>query len=405
MKNTYIFLFSLILFIACKPGNSPEQSQDSYKHIDQHDSKDLKQITHLPIDTILMQHDIITSGDGFWKIHENAFFFFDRTLATVLIFDQEGTFQKKALGIGRGPAEVLEEIGTVCRSNEGWLLAEVIYMHRFSDDFDNKKTNFFISWNENVASKRETIMESDNPTKYPEVYLPAYDFPQMMQIEDQKALIKISCEYPDFYEPLYYKSALVGEYCFEKGTLTKLMGRYPPCYQNEEFAPAFDNHYFSPYKNGQYLLSFALDPQIYICDQELNPKKAFGKEANFQNTNYILTNAKDNASIDYNINVLLRERKIRGYNTSVFYCPEEDLIFRVYKTGLESKEIPEDLYGINNPSRMQIYKGLDVIGDVAVPHNFEILAYKAPYFYADGLLEVGDEKDKIGVYRFELELK
>jgi len=40
-----------------------------------------------------------------------------------------------------------------------------------------------------------------------------------------------------------------------------------------------------------------------------------------------------------------------------------------------------------------------------VPDNFEIINYKAPYFYADGYEKIGEERDYLGVYRFKVDME
>jgi len=209
-------------------------------------------------------------------------------------------------------------------------------------------------------------------------------------------LIKVSCEYPDLFEKKYYEqSAIMAEYNFEKGTITKLMGRYSPAYK-DKIVPAFASHYYSPYKNGQYLLTFAIDHKIYITNKDFEPIKAFGLKGHFLNEDYI-------EKTDMTYHEIQDELNTKAFYTSIYYSKDLNITFRIYKTGLanSANDIQENL----NPSRMQIYQGTDLIGDIVVPENFEIIGYKAPYFYADGYEKTGEETDSLGVYRFMVDLE
>lgn len=354
------------------------------------------------IDTLKVNNVLETSAQGFWKIRNDSLYYFDPVLAVVDVYNLRGEFIRRGLGIGRGPGEVMEEIGMVCKYGDGWLLAEVYNIYHFSREFGDKEMKFLFHVDDNIQIKKEELRLNPDPENDVELYVPAYDFPQMLHIKSGKVLIKVSCEYPDYKEMQYYmKSAIVAEYDFTKGTITKLMGRYPPCYSARMMSPAFSNHYFTPYKNEQYLLSFGLDSLIYICDENFVPQKAFGLNGKFVNNEYRKVNMLDKQFESYD---MIKERNTKGYFTSIYYCKENDLILRVYKTGVNTKNYEDDYLYCDNSSRMQIYKGTDLIGDVPVPQRFEIIDYQSPYFYANGYVKIGEESDQLGIYKFKLEL-
>ncbi len=353
------------------------------------------ELSHIHVDTIVVNNPYSLSGDGFWKINGDSLYYFDRLLAVVDTYDKNGEFHSRRLGIGRGPGEVMEEIGTVCQVNEKWLLTEIYNIYQFSTYFSDKKMKFLFHFGEDIEERKQDLYANPDPREDIELYVPAYSMPQMNHLLDTRVLMKVSCEYPDFLEKEYYSSsALVAEYDFEEGSITKLMGKYPPCYQREKGAPAFANHYYSKYKNGKYLLSFALDKNIYICNNTFEPISAFGIKGDIQNEDYNLIDFQSGGVESYNFQ---EERDRKGFYTSLYYYAEEDLTFRVYKTGTKDEATLS-----HNPSRMQLYRGTELIGDVKVPDNFEIIAYQAPYFYADGLHEIGEDKDVIGIFKFKL---
>jgi hypothetical protein len=117
------------------------------------------------------------------------------------------------------------------------------------------------------------------------------------------------------------------------------------------------------------------------------------------NVNYDTKNTK-NKTNNHNFK---EERIIRCYYTSIYYCKEKDLTLRIYKTGIKEDNIPDDLSEVTNPSRMQIYKGIDLIGDISVPEHFEIIGYKAPWFFADGYFNIKEDYDIVGFYKFNIE--
>ena len=356
-------------------------------------------IEALHMDTLKANNPFSLSGDCFWKIEDDTLYHFDRILAVVDVYDKEGNFHRRSLGVGRGPGEVMEEIGTVCEYRGGWLLTEVYNIYHFNPVFNDKQMKFLFHFGNDIEQRKQDLYKNPDPTKDVELYVPDYTTPQMMVDSDQDVVMKISCEYPDFMEQHHYQSsALVGHYDFERGCLTQMMGRYPPCYQSEEGAPAFSNHYFSPYKDGRYLVSFGLDPQIYICDDQFRPKKSFGLAGCILNADYKMVKLDSGERLPYDY--FEEELKRKGYYTSVYYCPDQDITFRIYKTGLKPETYTNG--EVTNPSRMQIFKGTDLVGDVSVPDKFEIIDYQAPYFFADGYYEIGEETDQIGVYKFKL---
>ena len=402
MKTTTLLLPIIIaITTAC---NKPENKNaiDTYKDISIITTRKNKQISSIIIDTIFTNKKLSHSGDGFWKMRNDTFYYFDRTLAVVDMYNQNGIFQKRALGIGKGPGEVIEEICAVCNFNKGWLLTEVYNVYNFSRQFNDKKMRLLFKITENIEQRKGDLRKNPHPNKDFELYVPAYNYPQISQIDKNTVLMKVSCEYPDFMKQQYYnESAIVATYNFDKGTLTKLMGRYPPCYQKQRIAPAFSNYYYSSYKNNKYLLSFGIDSLIYICNNSFVPQKAFSISGDIVNDNYYTIDTRENGHHE-RIN-FFKELKTKGYYTSIYYCKQKDITFRVYKTGIKKDNIPDNLSEAVNPSRMQIYKGFTLIGDVPVPENFEIIGYNAPWFFADGYFDAKEDYDIIGFYKFKLE--
>lgn len=393
-----ITILLITLCISCNVSNN-ENNNDLYSDITVLNSGQDIIINTLQFDTIKTNTSFTYSGDAFWKLRDDSLYYFDRLLGTVDIFNLNGEFMKRALGIGKGPNEVMEEIGTVCDFHKGWLLVAIYNVFQFSRSFNDKKTKFLLSISNDWGKKKQDLQNNPNPTEDIELYVPAYINPQMTFLNNQSVIMKVSCEYPDFREKKYYtESAIVAEYNFEKGTLTKLMGKYPPSYKTENYTTAFANHYYSKYKEDTYLLSFGIDPLIYICDDSFKPQKAFGLCGKMINVNYDTKNSNNKT----NNHDFKKERIIRGYYTSIYYCKEKDLTFRIYKTGIKEDNIPDDLSEVTNPSRMQIYKGTDLIGDVSVPELFEIISYKAPYYFSDGYLKIEEDYDIIGFYKFKI---
>lgn len=395
MKAKIFSIIILFLLQACT--NLQEKSStELYSNVQAIPSNKITADVNITLDTIIVDSQLSTSGDGFWRVKNDTLYFFDRIMGEVSVFDDKGKFLWNGLGLGRGPGEVLEEIGNVCPFNEGWLITEVYNVYRFDSHFGNKKMKFLIDYGDDFNSRKEKLYANPNPSKDIELYVPAYVYPQMHQIAKDKFLMKVSCEYPDFFKPEYYdQSAIMAEYNFEKGTITKLMGRYPPVYQNKIVAP-FASHYYSPYKENQYLLSFAIDHKIYITNDSFEPIKAFGQKGAFINNDY-----SENNNMGYH--EIQSELNKKAHYTSIYYCDNLDITFRMYKTGqaTSEKESEENF----NPSRMQIFKGTDLIGDIAIPENFEIIYYNTPYFYADGYIKIGEDRDSLGVFRFTIDYK
>ena len=394
MKKTFFYLI-LFFSVSCQTNTSNE---DKYLNLSLLDSKSKTQLNKIEIDTIFADFSFTYSGDIFWKLRDDSLYLFDRLMGTVDIYNKQGVFSRRTLGIGRGPGEVMEQIGTVCNFGKGWLLVDDYVMYYFSRDFDNKIIKNLFALDDSFAARRGSILKNPDPAKDIELYIPAYYVrPQMSLLKDGTILIKVSCDHPDYKERKYYReSAIIAKYNYDKGTISKLMGRYPPSYRTEYYTVAFPDHYYSGYKNGQFLLNFEIDSLIYVCDNNFDPQNAFGLSGEMINTDYKLTNSDGPTEINFQ-----KEESVRGYYMTVYYSPNTDITLRTYKTGIKNES---EAGKTNNPSRMQIYKGIDLVGDVPIPDNFEIIGYEHPYFYADGYFEIGEEKDKVGIYKFKLEL-
>jgi hypothetical protein len=394
MKNLIFTIVFMSILQACTE-RQEKNSIDFYSNIKKLVSTKKRTSAHIRIDTIWVENKSTISGDGFWKMKNDTLYYFDRLLGTVNVFSEKGNYLWAGLGLGRSPGEVLEEIGTACPFNNGWFITEVYNVYQFNSQFNNKKMKFLIDFGEDFASRKKELYANPDPTKDIELYVPAYAFPQMKQMEDNTILMKVSCEYPDFFSKEYYEqSAIMAEYDFNKGTITKLMGRYSPVYKDKIVAP-FASHYYTPYKNGQYLLSFSIDHNIYIANENFEPKQSFGIKGDFLNDNYIQKKGMSYSEIQDELNN-------KAYYTSIYYSKPNDLTFRVYKTGRNNS--PEESGEIKNPSRMQIYRGTDLLRDVPVPEKFEIIDYIAPYYYADGNSILGAKRDSLGVYKFKINM-
>ncbi len=396
MRNALLFII-IFFSISCNTNNS---NADKYLDIDFLRSENKIEIKNIDIDTILTNFSFTYSGDMFWKLRDDSLYLFDRTMGTVDIYNKQGIFSRRALGIGRGPGEVLEEIRTICSFNSGWLLFDNYFVYYFSRDFKNKKLNNAL---QNITQEKyNRLLENPDPTKDIELYVPTdFDPPQGSFLKDNSVLLKVCCSNPHSWDKRYYhESAIMAEYDFMKGTITKLMGAYPPVYKSDDFTISFPESYYTEYKNKEYLMTFAIDTLIYICDEKFNPQKSFGIEGKMVNKDYKLTNSEKNDDVSWG--EIMKEKNCKAYYRTIYYCKDKDITLRTYKTGTVNENVTIESI---NPSRMQIYKGIDLVGDVPVPDNFEIIAYEAPYFYADGYFEAGEERDKVGIYKFKLDIK
>src|SRR5690554_5131108 len=118
MKAKIFSIIILFLLQACT--NLQEKSStELYSNVQAIPSNKITAVVNITLDTIIVDSQLSTSGDGFWRVKNDTLYFFDRIMGEVSVFDDKGKFLWNGLGLGRGPGEVLEEIGNVCPFNEG----------------------------------------------------------------------------------------------------------------------------------------------------------------------------------------------------------------------------------------------------------------------------------------------
>jgi hypothetical protein len=106
------------------------------------------------------------------------------------------------------------------------------------------------------------------------------------------------------------------------------------------------------------------------------------------NDDYFTT---DNISVAADNDKFIKDRQEFGYYANLFHATNENLALRTYSTGKVD---------LHSTSRMQIYEGFTLIGDVEVPNGFEIINYQSPYFYAQKRNE--EEEMPLEIIKFEI---
>ena len=120
---------------------------------------------------------------------------------------------------------------------------------------------------------------------------------------------------------------------------------------------------------------------MYVYDKSFRLKYSFGQKGKDMNQDYL------RLSVESFQKELSEEQNTKGRYTSL--CIVGDMTFRTYRTG-----IPQ------NQTRLQIYEGTTLIGDIQVPEGFKTLGYIEPYYYSEFICD--EEKESMELYRFKL---
>ena len=163
------------------------------------------------------------------------------------------------------------------------------------------------------------------------------------------------------------------------GGTTELFGHYPEIY-TEKNIPIFASYSFDRCEDG-IVTSFGADSLLYVRDTTGRPMYTFGYSARGMRHDYPETNTIDSYMENY-----------QGYREKYSYYMDiksvGEYLFRSYKLD------GEDRYGL------QIYKGHDLIGEVATGDPLTVLGEYGGYWYASIPADI--ENDLLRIVKFRL---
>ena len=199
--------------------------------------------------------------------------------------------------------------------------------------------------------------------------------------------LPIASQHPNFnptVQSYATEARLFAKMYLDNGYIDKIFGKLPSTYQQNLNKLVMPYPIFDVTNDGGMILSFPMDQNIYVLDNEMHILNYFGQYGRNMDTNYHSTK-----NIDSFNNVWKEQTLDRGYYTDIKYISSLDETVRCYQ---KSSHATTD--------GLQIYKQGKLIGDFDVPNGFKVSAYIAPYYYSDVICNENNKTIKF--YRLKL---
>ena len=321
-----------------------------------------------------------TSFCGFSGIYQGRqLFFYDGYFVFLYLFDGDGAFEQRLLGLGRGPAEVLipgAKDGAVDSNGDLCILGSTMDFETF--DAGKQQTNYI-----QFAYQPDKEANPENFFNY------SYSDPNIQaRYRDGKFYVNLFSERPDYNHfdnqaDFINSSYRVGVVDPGKKTTRMIVRGFPPIYhENVPKYAAFDlvNPEFS---GDDLLINFEADSTIYRCSIDGNPKSAFGVAGRGMDQDYLNTKGFNEQTIkNYMVN-----RSTKGYYHKMTAVGNK--LFRSYIRGVAAEN-----------DGLQIYDKDVLIGDVDVPKGFSVAGEINGMFYSEIIADA--DSGEMYCYRFRL---
>lgn len=339
------------------------------------------QITHIDLDTIIMEH-IESSYLGKSGITQNNdLYFIDTYYCYFFTFDTLGNFKHRYLGQGRAPHETTagKIAGHTLLPDGGLFLLDFQLGHYIYDSTFNIQKMFFLKRN-----------ESADVTKTSAIYTHQYDR-LVCRNFNNNVYFNMYSEHPnlDYIEQTdrYMKKCRhISEIDVQTEKDKRMLGGgYPEIYTlNPLKYILFSGVNFDVDNKGNFYVSYEADSLIYKYNFDYRPILSYGFSGKNMDMEYKQINSYKECRKYY-----FDQRETKGYYNWLEYIDETNLLFRSYSKG--AKESTDGL---------QIYENTTLIGDLAVPKNFKIAGYIKPYYYSQAIID--EEGERMVFYRFKL---
>lgn len=345
----------------------------------------------IALDSLILPLDNF-SGNGRLEIYGDKILYLDEMYAQATIYSLSGDSVGRQLNRGKNYSEIPAIENYVHLPDGSHLFMEDWNFYHYNKEWEYQG-KFRINWNGSIGYS-DLMSEPAKYVAMPDMYETAYIHSQVDMLTDSTLIINIDTEhlhFNAFNTAGYYKEAKTfAEISLATGKVKRVFGNKPAAYQQYNFVPHLIGQYFTSDKSHFYV-GHEVDPKIYVYDREFNLVDEFGVAGTGMNTNYVESNTLE--TVD-DMKAFHASRSTEGYYTHLWYSQAQGLLFRTYTTGGEYNSLRK------NPKRLQVYENKELVADVAVPENFRVIAYRAPYFYAEGILDEGNSR--LGIYRFQL---
>lgn len=371
MKNTCIALFVLLFAVSgCK-----KKSEYSSFFMEPRKTDIKISVDNIVLDTLHADAPE-SSYAGFSGLQGDKIFFADRYSCWVYEFNKNLQPVARHMGKGRGPHELplgnIEGYAVFDNGNHCFV-GSTRDLYLYDSLFNQTASVSFLA--ARGEDNGENVFEREDfyNLNYENLIIKKFNESLFFNVDGGDNNYNIST--PDFYHNARIMMKINGE----SGKIDGFMGRISPAVK---FMSAFGNYQYDMDPEGRFFVSFEVDSLIYVYDNNFAIEHAFGAAGKEMKMDYAELSADDNYSSQRDA-----EMQTKGYFTSIKKAG--DYIFRTYKTGDAAHD------------RMQIYRGMTLIGDVAVPHDFHVLGYIAPYFYSSIIAD--ENAETLTAFRFKMD--
>ncbi|MBQ9172521.1 MAG: DUF4221 family protein [Bacteroidales bacterium] len=310
---------------------------------------------------------------GYSGISGEKLYFADKLFGTLYQFDKDGQCDGPKIMFGNGPSELPSPPESYFVSPEGhhFFVGGSTDVYEFDEKFE--KINSFMFLRKKLSEGEIYETTDFYMTYYGNVNLIVDDGKMYMNVTGGNDELDATSR--DFYKV----ARIIEKRDAKTGDPYALLGRLSP---SIKYMTAFQQYYFKITPEHDFIVSYQADDLMYVYDQDYKLKYSFGQPGRDMNRDYVELKVDDFA------NMLQNERETKGCYNSLGIA--NGLVFRTYWTG-----IPTDR------TRLQIYDGTTMIGDVDVPEGFKVLGYIAPYYYSEFICD--EEAETMKLYRFKLD--
>lgn len=329
---------------------------------------------------------IESSYVGFIRIVSNSIYFIDQRFGWIFEFDKNGLFQRRYLGVGRGPEELNTKLidGYLnLRDGRHIFIGAGNDCHIYKNNFIKDK-----SFMMDKRYKRAKLGKSEYRPDLPEIYTLAYE-KLVLRNFGNDLFFTVVAEHPSFNfirtpKKYFEECRIIMKMNLNNGATEGLLGRYSPVYMANDNFKQISLTSFDIDNNGMFYVQQEADSLIYVYNQDFIIEKSFGFRGKDMDMPSRILATIDDFRMHYK-----EERQDKGYYDWIEYIDETGVLFRSYKKGKNS-----------NSDGLQAYKNDVLIADFVVPKNFKVTGYISPYYYSNEY--INEDTEKMIIYKFKL---
>lgn len=368
MKNNILLVVCLVSFVMMSCGNKQSDDRDANVDI---------LFTELSVDSVTIDSIPNCSFTGFSGTIGDSLYFFDEQLSYLYAVSLDGEIGSRKLGLGHGPNEIpIMRPQDVCFSDKTGELVVLgssydVYVYDVKADKVRKvllqpegdkrlysSSSAYTSWN-------YMVMASDGTNLYYNVI----GNNENVDIFHQK----------DYFD----KAAIIMNADIKDGKMVPV-GKYSDYYVNNRSKIwHLPYYYFDIDDDGGFYVTYQVDTLVYHYDSDFNLKESFGFKGKEMNTDYSTPGETERSFVKaYEADI-----KNAGYN--YWLKRVGDCTFRSYRKSGSAKT-----------DGLQVYRGITLIGDVDVPHDFKVAGKVGDYYVTK--IAIDEKAEKLSFYRFKL---